>query len=83
MNEFYKELREELGGNDDVSPEEVISIIASSLSFRSGMIDLIHFLKRNGYIVAALTNNWLAEKSISTGFHQSGLYSLFHHVFEV
>lgn len=90
VEEFYKQFEKEVMQRNgapipkEFSPQKLLSVIASSLQFRSEMIDAIHTLKRNGLKVVALTNNWKpAANDLPSKFHHHGFVELFHHVFEV
>ena len=88
VGEYYEELENEIKASGEPVPEEfspraLLAVVSASLKFRVEMIDAIHCLKRKGDTVAALTNNWKQSEDFETRFHHSGLFSLFHKVFEV
>lgn len=89
VEEYYVNFENEVnlkGGKipPEFSPQKLLSIISSSLHFRSEMIDAIHTIKRKGLKVVALTNNWKpSENDTKSNFHHLGLFTLFDEVFEV
>jgi len=63
----------------DFAAQSFIDVILS-LRIRGNMIDTIHTLKRNGYRVVALTNNWIRDFDNQQDQHPLG--DLFDEVFE-